>query len=84
MKSIFVQQSPHSSPWAPMRLRHAMQTGGSRRSASAMSAPRNAPLVAKECAAGLFEVISAPPIAMDAMDAMIEPGAGMAEEARNA
>ena len=27
------------------------------------------------------EVISAPPIAMDAM---IEPGAGMAEEARNA
>ena len=81
MKSILVQQSPHKSPWAPTRLRQAMQTGGSRRSASAMSAPRSAPLVEKECAAGLLEVISAPPIAMDAM---IEPGAGRAEEARNA
>ena len=30
-----------------------------------------------------LEVISAPPIAMDAMP-MIEPGAGRAEEARNA
>ena len=83
MKSILVQQSPHSSPWAPTRLRHAMQTGGSRRSASAMSAPRNAPLVEKalDRAAGLLEVISAPPIAMDAM---IESGTGMADEARNA
>jgi hypothetical protein len=47
-----------------------------------MSAPRSAPAAEKalDCAAGP-EVISAPPIAMDAM---IEPGAGMAEEARNA
>ena len=67
MKSILVQQSPHSSPWAPTRLRQAMQTGGSRRSASAMSAPRNATVGRKglRCAAGLPEVISAPPIAMD-------------------
>ena len=82
MKSIFVQQSPHSSPWAPMRLRHAMQTGGSRRSASAITAPLSAPAAEKalDRAAGP-EMISAPPIAMDAM---IEPGAGRAEEARNA
>ena len=79
MKSILVQQSPHSSPWAPTRLRQAMQTGGSRRSASAMSAPRNATAAEEDRAAGP-EVISAPPIAMDGM---IEPGAGMADEARN-
>jgi hypothetical protein len=82
MKSILVQQSPHKSPWAPTRFRQAMQTGGSRRSASPMSVPRNAPAAEKalDCAVG-SEVISVPPIAMDAM---IEPEAGMAEEARNA
>ena len=81
MKSILVQQSPHSSPWAPTRLRQAMQTDGSRRSSSGMSAPRNATAAeeALDRAAGP-EVISAPPIAMDGT---IEPGAGMAEEARN-
>ena len=81
MKSILAQQSAHSSPWAA-RLRQAMQTGGSRRSASAIIAPLSA-TAAKEAldrATGP-EVISARPIAMDAM---IEPGAGMAEEARNA
>lgn len=77
MKSILVQQSPQRSPWAPTRLRQAMQTGGKRRSASAMSPPRSAPLVEEDCAAGP-EVISAPPIAMPAM---IEPGAGTAKEA---
>ena len=82
MKSILVQQSPHKSPWARTRFRQAMQTGGSRRSATAMSAPRSATAAEKalDCAAG-SEVISAPPIAMDAM---IEPGAGMVEEAQNA
>ena len=82
MKSILAQQSAHSSPWAPARLRQAMQTGGSRRSASAIIAPLSA-TAAKEAldrATGP-EVISARPIAMDAM---IEPGAGIAEEARNA
>ena len=79
MKSILVQQSPHKSPWAPTSLRQAMQTGGSRRSASVATARRSiiAPL---DCAVG-FEVISVPPIAMDVM---IEPGAGKVEEARNA
>jgi hypothetical protein len=47
-----------------------------------VNTPRSAPAAEKalDCAAGL-EVISAPPIAMDAM---IEPGAGMAEEAQSA
>ena len=81
MKSILAQQSAHSSPWAPARLRQAMQTGGSRRSASAIIAlSATAAKEALDRATGP-EVISARPIAMDAM---IEPGAGMAEEARNA
>ena len=82
MKSILVQQSPHSGPWAPTRLRQAMQTGGSRRSASAITAPLSATAAeeALDRAAGP-EVISAPPIAMDGM---IEPGAGRAEEAQSA
>ena len=82
MKSILVQQSPHKSPWALEPFRQAMQTDGSRRSASVASAPRSAPAAEKalDCAVG-SEVISAPPIAMDAM---IEPEAGMAKEARNA
>ena len=42
MKSILAQQSPQSSPWAPARLRQEMQTGGSRRSAARLSAPRTA------------------------------------------
>jgi hypothetical protein len=82
MKLILVQQSPHKSPWAPTRLRQAMQTGGRRRSASVASARPSAPAAEKalDCAVG-SEVISAPPIAMDVM---IEPEAGMAEEAQNA
>ena len=82
MKSILVQQSPHKSPWAPTRFRQAMQTGGRRRSASVASALRNATAAKKalDCAVG-SEVISAPPIAMDVM---IEPGAGRAEEAQSA
>ena len=82
MKSIFVQQSPHSSPWAPTRLRQAMQTGGSRRSVSAITAPLSA-TAAEEALdrAACLKEISAPPIAMDTM---IEPGAGGADKARNA
>ena len=76
MKSILVQQSPHRSPWAPTRLRQAMQT-----SASAITAPLSA-TAAEEALdrAACLKEISTPPIAMDAM---IEPGAGRAEEARN-
>jgi hypothetical protein len=46
-----------------------------------MSAPRSVPAAEKalDCAVG-SEVISVPPIAMDAM---IEPEAGMAEEAQS-
>jgi hypothetical protein len=33
MTSILAKQPPHSSPWPPMRVRQAMQTGGKRRSA---------------------------------------------------
>ena len=66
MKSILAQQSPHSSPWAPARLRQEMQTGGSRRSAASASAPRTAS--AAETSLGRVartsEVISAPSIAM--------------------
>ena len=82
MKSILVQQSPHSSPWAPTRLRQEMQTGGSRRSASAITASLSA-TAAEEALdrTACLKEISTPPIAMDAM---IEPGAGRAEEARNA
>ena len=82
MKSILVQQSPQRSPWALEPLRQAMQTGGSRRSATAVNAPRSAPAAGKAlaCTAG-SEVISAPPIAMEVM---IEPCACMAEEAQNA
>ena len=82
MKSILVQQSPHRNPWAPTRLRQAMQTGGSRRSASAITASLSA-TAAEEALdrTACLKEISTPPIAMDAM---IEPGAGRAEEARNA
>lgn len=42
MKSILAKQSPHKSPWAWMRRLQEMQTGGSRRSATAPRAPRHA------------------------------------------
>ena len=82
MKSILVQQSPHKSPWAPTRFRQAMQTGGGRRSASAITAPLSA-TAAEEALdrPACLKEISTPPIAMDVM---IEPGAGRAEEAQSA
>jgi hypothetical protein len=82
MKSILDQQPPQRSPCAPTRLRQETQTGGSRRSASAARPTRSAPPSEKalDCASGLLDVVSAPPIAMAAM---IEPRACVAKEARD-
>jgi hypothetical protein len=75
MKSILGQQSPQSSPWTPARLRQEMQTGGSRRSAARLSAPRRASAAEKSLDRSVrtLEVISAPSIAMAGM---IERGRG--------
>lgn len=43
MKSMLAMQSPHNSPWLPMRRRQAMQTGGKSRSASRPSMGRTMP-----------------------------------------
>lgn len=40
MKSILAKQSPQRSPWVSIRARQEIQTGGSRRSATAPSIAR--------------------------------------------
>ena len=75
MKSIRDQQSPQSNPWPLMRVRHEMQTGGSRRSANDATMPRR-PRIAEPVpglASGAGELSSASSIAMRDM---IEPRPG--------
>ena len=44
MKSMLAKQAPQRSPWLPMRLRQAMQTGGKRRSARRLRIGRTMPI----------------------------------------
>lgn len=70
MKSMLAKQSPHNSPWLPMRRRQAMQTGGKSRSASQPNAGRRksalAGFIAGE-AGGAARLSSPSPIGMTAM-----------------
>jgi hypothetical protein len=69
MKSMLAKQGPQRSPWVPMRVRQAMQTGGKRRSARRVSTGRMTPALAGRVtgAGGASRLSSASPVGMEAM-----------------
>lgn len=64
MNSMLAKQAPQSSPWLPMRVRQAMQTGGKSRSASRPSTGRTTPGAPARGASACSRPISASPVVM--------------------